>query len=636
MNLNIKIISLIILSFFVISSLLTYISISHLKQNQTENIGLFKEEFLEISRELFESNSTLFFSNIDAEIDNIESKKDPGSAILDVLKKIDPISDHTIVYDIVSKKIITPNSNYTNQDLFTNEILDGYGKENILNQKIDFNLDNFNQFIADETGQVTPSEIHFKIYKDAGLIVGDVRIFLSGKVRIEFVKRQNQLLIDSNIKSSILASLIILIIIIMMMIIFMKEIVIKPLKIVASGLKLVKNGDFETKLNINTKDEIGKISGAFNSMISKLKISTNELIEEKARLLASINSLSFAFIILDMNHKILLGNSAMLDLFKIKDINSITLDDISKQLGEKINIKDEVERYLNKSKIYEIKEIIFDKKILRCIMAEVVLPNKDKGRIGYVLLFEDVTEARVMDRSRDEFFDIASHELRTPLTAIRWNSEMIINNFSEKITDPSVREMLLDINQSSVRLINIVNDFLEASRLEQGKLEMRMEKFDIVELATKVVRGLEGIIREQEIILELEKPKESLPKIFGDKNRIEQVLVNLIGNSIKFTKIGSIKISLEISDEFIMVSVKDTGIGISEQNKIKLFKKFQQAGIHDVIQGTGLGLYISQLIISGMGGKLSLISSEIGKGSTFAFTIPINPNNKDSIITPNK
>jgi signal transduction histidine kinase len=203
---------------------------------------------------------------------------------------------------------------------------------------------------------------------------------------------------------------------------------------------------------------------------------------------------------------------------------------------------------------------------------------------------------------------------------------MILDMFADKITDKEVKEMLNDISQSSIRLIDIVNDFLEVSRLEQGKVEIKFETFNTKDLLKKVVRDLQSRLIAG-VTLTIKDPEAVIPDVRADKGKIEQILINLIGNSVKFTAKGSILVSTDVIDKFLKISVTDTGLGISEANQLRLFRKFQQAGeqmlARDVTQGTGLGLYISQLLTSKMGGSIGVEKSVLGVGSTFAFTIPI-------------
>jgi two-component system sensor histidine kinase ChiS len=190
-----------------------------------------------------------------------------------------------------------------------------------------------------------------------------------------------------------------------------------------------------------------------------------------------------------------------------------------------------------------------------------------------------------------------------------------------------MKEMLIDIDNSSIRLIDIVNDFLEVSRLEQGRVEIKKTRFDMTEVITKVIKDFKSTADKKGIYLRFVPPNPSVALAMSDKNRVEQILFNLIGNSMKFTQSGGITVNLAQSGNFLKVQVSDTGIGISEQNQNRLFRKFQQAGedmiARDVTQGTGLGLYICHQLISYMGGTIGIEQSELGKGSIFSFTIPV-------------
>jgi signal transduction histidine kinase len=161
--------------------------------------------------------------------------------------------------------------------------------------------------------------------------------------------------------------------------------------------------------------------------------------------------------------------------------------------------------------------------------------------------------------------------------------------------------------------------------LEQGKIEIKKESFDFSLVIEKVIRDLKEMVHSKGLELECTK-LEDLPKVWADKNRSEQVLVNLIGNAVKFTKEGKVSIGVTAEEGRLVVRVSDTGIGISEKNQALLFRKFQQAGEYvlarDVSQSTGLGLYICRLMALSMGCEVALEKSELGKGSTFTFILP--------------
>jgi two-component system sensor histidine kinase BarA len=231
-----------------------------------------------------------------------------------------------------------------------------------------------------------------------------------------------------------------------------------------------------------------------------------------------------------------------------------------------------------------------------------------------------------MERVRDEFFAVASHELRTPLTAIRGNTSMI-KQFYEKLLqdDQNLAEMIDDIHNSSVHLIDIVNDFLDVSKLEQNKVEYKMTAFDLGTLLTEALFDLETSAKDKGLDFGLVQSDKPVSLVYADEGRTREVVYNLVGNAIKYTEAGSVKVWLTEEKGMVVVRVVDTGMGISQESQRLLFRKFQRAGegflTQNVVQGTGLGLYVSKLLVEGMGGEISLEKSESGVGSTFVFKL---------------
>lgn len=300
---------------------------------------------------------------------------------------------------------------------------------------------------------------------------------------------------------------------------------------------------------------------------------------------------------------------------------------LEKIIGKLENVYDLKSAYLN-SLQHTTRDQKIDIEYSGRIYKFTCSPVQDESKtIGVLFLMEDITERRIMERSRDEFFSIASHELRTPLTAIRGNVSLIFDMFGEEIKIPEVKEMLQDIHESSVRLIGIVNDFLNLSRAEMGKIEYKKQEFQLGELIIETIQEYQSAGLTPNVVLEYIEPQTLLPSAYADKDKVREVLVNLIGNALKFTHQGAVTVSVVLSDGNLQVSVADTGTGISLENQNLLFHKFQQATsslyTRDTTKGTGLGLYISRLIIEGMGGRIWIVRSEVGKGSTFAFTLPI-------------
>ncbi|MBU6370592.1 MAG: HAMP domain-containing protein [Patescibacteria group bacterium] len=349
-------------------------------------------------------------------------------------------------------------------------------------------------------------------------------------------------------------------------------------------------------------------------------IRTEELSDEKSRLLASINSLSIGYIMADVNGAIILSNSAVRTVLDVKE-NPHAISEMAK-LFDKFDLEKSCRECLESNKTITVKDIEYRTKFLRIFCAPV--SNKDRT-IGHVLLIEDTTEAKILERSKDEFFAVASHELRTPLTAIRGNTELIMSMYADKVQDTDVREMISDIDTASVRLIGIVNDFLQVSRLEQGNIMFTKTTFDVRDAIGKVLDSAKLLVAAEPVDIVFDRPA-SLPAVSADREKTEQILFNLIGNAVKFTKQGRIAVSASAGGGLVTVRVTDTGSGIAPASVSLLFRKFQPAGeqalARDVSKSTGLGLYISKMLVERMGGTIGLEKSEIGIGSTFFFTLP--------------
>lgn len=227
-----------------------------------------------------------------------------------------------------------------------------------------------------------------------------------------------------------------------------------------------------------------------------------------------------------------------------------------------------------------------------------------------------------LDKLKDEFVSLASHELRTPMAAIKGSLSTILEGYAGNISQDA-REFLTAAYNENDRLIRLVNNLLNTSRIESGKINFSIERVDLTTLITEVVQNLQIAAREKNLYLTYEPPG-FMPHVMADMDKIKEVIINLIGNAIKFTAAGGIKISSTIEEGFIVTSVADTGTGIHSEHFELLFKKFSQlkTDYTKTIGGTGLGLYISKKIIEGLGGKIWL-ESEVGKGTTFFFSLPI-------------
>jgi len=246
----------------------------------------------------------------------------------------------------------------------------------------------------------------------------------------------------------------------------------------------------------------------------------------------------------------------------------------------------------------------------------------EDGEIKYFVAIErDVTKEKQLDRMKDEFLSVASHELRTPLTAIDGLVSMIRDGDYGKVNE-ELKQPLEDINFSSQRLINLVNDLLNVTRIQSGRLKYSLSEFDIKAVIEETVPLLSVVAKNKNIYLTAKEIKSAV--VQGDVDKVKQVLNNLIGNSLKFTDKGGITVSTREKGEVVYITVTDTGIGLKKEDQEKLFGKFQQMDSgKGRPEGTGLGLFISKELCRRMGGDLYLVSSESNKGSAFEFCMPI-------------
>ena len=233
-----------------------------------------------------------------------------------------------------------------------------------------------------------------------------------------------------------------------------------------------------------------------------------------------------------------------------------------------------------------------------------------------------------LDKLKDEFVSVASHELRTPMTAIKSYLWMILNNEkkSEDHFTDKTKEYLERAYTSTERLINLVNDMLDVSRIEAGRVELSLDEVSMADLADEVMHEVSANADERglEVVVE---GADDLPSVKADKDKIHQVLINLVGNALKFTERGGkITVGFETKSDFVVVHVRDTGKGISKEDQAKLFSKFGRLE-HSMVSvaeagGTGLGLYICKQLVDMHGGRI-WVESEKGNGSTFSFQLPI-------------
>lgn len=241
---------------------------------------------------------------------------------------------------------------------------------------------------------------------------------------------------------------------------------------------------------------------------------------------------------------------------------------------------------------------------------------------GCFILIADITDVKLLERSKSELVAVASHQLRTPLTAMRGNAEMLIDESFGPV-NLQQKELLEDVMSSIKRLIGMVNDMLDITKIEQGKLELVNKSVSLTDITNSVVEDLRAFAESRNVLIKIDLPEQLT--VYVDESRTRQVLQNLIDNAIKYSKKpGNIEITARKSANFVELVLKDDGLGIPQVEQSKIFSRFYRASnvVNSGNSGSGLGLYVVRSIVSKLGGSI-FFESEEGVGTTFFVTFPV-------------
>lgn len=255
---------------------------------------------------------------------------------------------------------------------------------------------------------------------------------------------------------------------------------------------------------------------------------------------------------------------------------------------------------------------------VRFTVTPITIENKI---VGIIEVFHDITKEKEIEKMKDEFISMASHELRTPMTAVRGLLSMISNGDYGPVNE-QLKHPLENIQISAERQIHLINDLLNVSRLQTGKIDFTITDFSLKQTLDEVVKSLMPIAQEKGLQLKYENKEDLF--VHADIDWTKHILNNLIGNALKFTDQGNVFLTYKANIEVVTLTVTDSGTGIESDDRKKLFGKFQQLNgqISGKPPGSGLGLFLSRELARKMGGDVQLYESSIGRGSTFALTLP--------------
>lgn len=427
------------------------------------------------------------------------------------------------------------------------------------------------------------------------------------------------------------------------------KLVIKPILNLNVTSKTIASGNLGKRVNIKAIDELGELVQNFNTVINNLtsgmqnlanslrdeklkekELAANflELDRERAKDEALLRSIGDGVIAIDRQKKIILFNEAASKMIGRESTEVIgqLYNSTLKLVEEKDHspVADFISMALNGEGLAVSNRLMLERingEMLPILHTISPILDNQKKITGVVVVLKDITWERELEKLKDEFVSLASHELRTPMTAIKGLISMIFEGDYGKLSE-GLKDPLSDIAKSTERLIQLVNDMLDVSRIESGRTKFTLTEVSIPDLIEEVLGMLKPLAAQKNIQMEVSGTITN--KVNADADKVKQILINLLSNALKFTDHGNIVISFRTWGKFALISVTDSGIGIAKENQSKLFAKFAQISSSQLGRplGTGLGLYISREFSRGMGGEMWIERSEPGKGSIFTFALP--------------
>ncbi|MEO0457351.1 MAG: ATP-binding protein [Cyanobacteria bacterium P01_A01_bin.114] len=403
-----------------------------------------------------------------------------------------------------------------------------------------------------------------------------------------------------------------------------------PLKSMTRAAAQIASGDYDVQLSVDTQDELGVLAAEINLMSQRLQefraLNLDQIFTEKQRSEAIVNSLSDGIVVVD-------------DQFLIMAINPVAARLLNTTLGRAqghhfleaaCDAPEGVARRLFEpiQTLVETGQPPADETETLAVdqagseqhyrYSSTLVKTDTDRRLGAVLLLQDVTKFKQLDQLKSEFVMTASHELRTPLTGMGMSIDLLIESAQEKLSSRE-GDLLLAAQEDVQRLRSLVNELLDLSKMESGRIEMEVAPTSVESLLEKAVDLLEVQAADQQIQVR-SQVSDRLPQVDADPNKIIWVLTNLIANALRYAE-THIDLTAKSHGTWVSFSVADDGPGIPQAQQSRIFEKFVQVETERDVGGTGLGLAICKEIVKAHGGTI-WVESTLNQGSTFSFTLP--------------
>lgn len=404
---------------------------------------------------------------------------------------------------------------------------------------------------------------------------------------------------------------------------------VKPLREMTRATEEIAEGNYHVAISVKSKDEIGFLGQEINLMSQKLKafhdLNVGKVLIEKQRSEAIINSITDGIVVVDAELKIIAINPLAATIVKTNSEQAIGnhfLDIFNdRELYEHLKATAATTSTPLLDERQSIITIEGENRVQYYKIAITPVTIEEGTMLGVVLLLQDVTKMKELDRLKSEFVATASHELRTPLTGMAMSINLLIETCPEKLSEREM-ELLQAAEEDVERLRSLVNDLLDLSKIESGRIEMEFGSLKVDRIIAKAVSMLAVQAQEKRINI-TQIPFEESIQVKADPNKIIWVLTNLLANALRYSDIGDrIEVTAKRRGEWAYLSVADNGAGIPYEYQGKIFDKFVQVNTEKDVGGSGLGLAICKEIVKAHGGTI-WVDSTPGQGSKFTFTLPV-------------
>lgn len=405
---------------------------------------------------------------------------------------------------------------------------------------------------------------------------------------------------------------------------FLSRSLSKPITVLTRAAEHVAAGDFTHKAEVHTTDELNDLAETFNTMVSQLKtysdMQVDRIIREQKNTEAILFSTEEGIMMIDMDGRVQLANRRARSVLGIGQEEAVEGRPLFDLIQAEV-MKEPVKDVLESSKEGHFREIEISlehsRRYFKCFTTPITAPGHS-APLGRLLGFYDITLDKELDRIKDEFLHSITHDLRNPMGAIKGFVEFMIKEIPGPVNEAQ-KKMLVSIDRAAFRLLGMINNILDAAKMEAGKMELKLTEMNLREVAARVIELMESLGQRKQIKFQIEGPEQLL--ITADSGLMERMFTNLIGNSIKFTpENGTITIGMSDGGDSIQAWVRDTGDGIPPEYLDKVFEKFEQVKGQKA-GGTGLGLTICKYVAEAHKGRI-WAESDPGKGAKFVFSIP--------------